>query len=97
MKDFHDLYSLVSPDVLGSFLAKKAVELVFHHRKTPVKKLPASFGRDALETMGKNWSAYRKKIKSKKGALKLPESIEDVVSAVNQWLDENAFFDPATF
>jgi predicted nucleotidyltransferase component of viral defense system len=92
MKDFHDLYSLVSLDVLDSSLAKKAVELVFHHRKTPVKKLPASFGRDALETMEKNWSAYRKKIKSKKGALKLPESIEDVVSAVNQWLEENAFF-----
>ena len=65
MKDFHDLYSLVSLDVLDSSLAKKAVQLVFHHRKTPVKKLPASFGRDALETMEKNWSAYRKKIKSK--------------------------------
>lgn len=92
MKDFHDLYSLVSLDVLDSSLAKKAVELVFHHRKTTLKKLPASFGREALETMEKNWSAYRKKIKSKKGALKLPESIEDVVSAVNQWLEENAFF-----
>ena len=92
MKDFHDLYSLVRLDVLDSSLAKKAVELVFHHRKTPLKKLPALFGKDAFEAMQKNWSAYRKKIKTKKGALKLPESIEDVVSAVNQWLDENAFF-----
>jgi predicted nucleotidyltransferase component of viral defense system len=92
MKDFHDLYSLVRLDVLDSSLAKKAVQLVFHHRKTSIKKLPASFGRDAFETMGKNWSAYRKKIKSKKGALKLPESIEEVVSTVNQWLEENAFF-----
>lgn len=91
MKDFHDLYSLISLDVLDSSLAKKAVELVFHHRKTSMKKLPASFGRDAIETMEKNWSAYRKKIKSKKGRLKLPESIGDIVSAVNQWLD-NAFF-----
>ena len=89
MKDFHDLYSLVSLDVLDSSLAKKAVELVFHHRKTPLKKLPASFGRDALETMEKNWSAYRKKIKSKKGALKLPESIAEVVSAVNHWVNGN--------
>ena len=92
MKDFHDLYSLVRLDVLDSALAKKAVELVFHHRKTPLKKLPASFGKDAFEAMEKNWSAYRKKIKTKKGALQLPESIEDVVSAVNQWLEENAFF-----
>lgn len=92
MKDFHDLYSLIYLDVLDSSLAKKAIELVFHHRKTPPNKLPASFGKDAFETMEKNWSAYRKKIKSKKGALKLPESVEEVVSAVNQWLEENAFF-----
>ncbi len=92
MKDFHDLYSLVRLNVLNRALAKKAVELVFHHRKTPLKKLPASFGKDAFEAMEKNWSAYRKKIKTNKDALKLPESIEEVVSAVNQWLEENAFF-----
>ncbi len=89
MKDFHDLYSLVRLDVLDSSLARKAVELVFHHRKTSFKKLPASFGKDAFETMEKNWSAYRKKIKSKKGALNLPESIEDVVSTINHWLNGN--------
>ena len=92
MKDFHDLYSLVRLDVLDSSLAKKAVQLVFHHRKTSLKKLPASFGKDAFETLEKNWSAYRKKIKSKKGALKLPESIEEVVLTVNQWLEESASF-----
>lgn len=92
MKDFHDVYSLVLLDVLDSFLAKKAVELVFHHRKTPLNKLPPSFGKDAFEAMEKNWNAYRKKIKIKKEALKLPESIEDVILAVNQWLEENAFF-----
>ncbi|MGZ3732959.1 MAG: hypothetical protein ACXU9U_04410 [Parachlamydiaceae bacterium] len=42
--------------------------------------------------MEKNWSAYRKKIKSMKSALKLPESIEEVISDVNQWPKENAFF-----
>lgn len=89
MKDFHDLYSLVRLDVLDISLTKKAVELVFHHRKIPLKKLPVSFGSDAFEAMEKNWSAYRKKIKTKKGALKLPESIEDLVSAVNQWLAHN--------
>lgn len=91
MKDFHDLYSLVRLNALASFLAKKAVQLVFHHRHTS-KKLPIAFGKDAFKTLEQNWSAYRKKIKSKKGALKLPESIEDVVSALNQWLEENAFY-----
>ena len=90
MKDFHDLYSLVRLNVLDGSLAKKAVELVFHHRKTSLKKLPATFGKDAFEEMEKNWSSYRKKIKGKKDVLKLPESIENVVLAVNQWLEENA-------
>ncbi|MDP1608834.1 MAG: nucleotidyl transferase AbiEii/AbiGii toxin family protein [Chlamydiales bacterium] len=92
MKDFQDLYSLIQQDVLDSSLAKKAVELVFHHRKTSLKKLPASFGKDAFEIMEKNWGAYRKKIKLKKEIFKLPESIEEVVSIVNQWLEERAFF-----
>ncbi len=92
MKDFHDLYSLVRMDALDSSLSKKAVQLVFHHRKTPIKKLPIAFEKDAFETLEKNWSAYRKKIKAKKDALKLPESIEDAISALNQWLEENAFF-----
>jgi hypothetical protein len=52
-------------------------------------KQPALFGRDALETMEKNWSAYRKKIQSKKGALKVPESTVDVVSTTNHWVDSN--------
>ena len=89
MKDFHDLYSLVRLDVLDSALAKKAVELVFHHRKTPLKQLPASFGKDAFETMEKNWSAYRKKITTKKSSLKLPESIEEVISIINHWVKGN--------
>lgn len=92
MKDFHDIYSLIRLDILDSALAKKAVQLVFHHRKTPLKKLPVAFGKDAFETLEKNWTSYLRKIKTKKGALKLPESIEDVVSAMNQWLEENAFF-----
>ena len=89
MKDFHDLHSLVCLDILESSLAKKAVEVVFDHRKTSLKKLPASFGKEAFETMEKNWSAYRKKINTKKSAINLPESIEDVVSALNQWLAGN--------
>ncbi len=63
MKDFHDLYSLVQLDVLDSELAKNAVQLVFHHRKTYLQRLPISFSEDAFETLEKNWSSYRKKIK----------------------------------
>ncbi len=92
MKDFHDLYSLIRLNAIDNSLAKKAIELVFHHRKTSLKKLPALFNKEAFEIMEKNWSAYRKKNPLKKGALVLPESIEDIVLTVNQWLQENAFF-----
>lgn len=89
MKDFHDLYSLVRLDVLDGSLAKKTVQLVFHHRKTSLKKLPVAFGKDAFEALEKSWTSYLRKIKAKKGALKLPESIEDVISVLNEWLEEN--------
>ena len=91
MKDFHDLYSLVQLDVLASSLAKKAILLVFQHRKTPLKRLPITFGKDATEKLEKNWTSYRRKIQTKKG-VQLPESIEEVILVMNKWLEENAFF-----
>jgi predicted nucleotidyltransferase component of viral defense system len=91
MKDFHDLYSLVHLSVLDRLQTKKAIELVFKHRKTSLKKLPASFEKEALKMMEKNWSSYRKKITPKKGALQLPESIEEIILVLNQWLVDNIF------
>ena len=92
MKDFHDLYSLIRLDVLDSELTKRAVHLVFHHRKTSIKKLPITFNKSAIEALEKNWSAYRRKITGKKDALTLPESIEDLLSILNHWLKETTFF-----
>lgn len=92
MKDFHDLYSLIRLNVLDDSLAGKAIQLVFDHRKTSLKKLPIEFGKDTFETLQKNWSAYRRKFKSKKSVLELPEFIEDVISSLNQWLARLKFF-----
>ncbi len=69
-----------------------AVQLVFQHRKTPLDKLPITFDKDAFEMLEKNWSSYRKKIKSKKDSFKLPDSIEDVIEVLNEWLGANIFF-----
>lgn len=92
MKDFHDLYSLIRLMVLDNSLATKAVQLVFQHRKTPLKKMPITFDNDAFETLEKNWTLYRRKTKTKNSTFKLPESIEDVISVLNLWLEDNAFF-----
>lgn len=86
MKDFHDLYSLILLDVLDASLTKKAIGLVFRHRKTPLSKLPIAFGKDGIQALEKNWGSYCKKIKSHK----LPESIEHLISTINQWLKNNA-------
>ncbi len=92
MKDFHDLYSLIGLHVLDSSLAQRAIQLVFDHRKTPLEKLPPSFNKDVFEALQHNWNAYNRKIKAKNNSLKLPESIEDVVAVLNQWLEKNISF-----
>ncbi len=86
MKDFHDLYSLIHLGDLDDSLTEKAIQLVFHHRKTLLKKLPIAFDQVAFETLEKNWNLYRRKLKIKKSSLTVPESIEDVTLAINQWL-----------
>lgn len=92
MKDFHDLYSLILLGVLDSSLAEKAVHLVFCHRNTLIKKLPIVFGKESIEMLEKNWTFYLRKLKEKQGVLQLPDSIEEVIAILNQWLEENVSF-----
>lgn len=88
MKDFHDLYSLVRLGNLDETLTQKAIQLVFHHRKTSLKKLPIAFDQAAFETLGKSWGIYRRKLTTKKNSLALPESMKDIVLIINQCLSE---------
>lgn len=60
MKDFHDLHSLVHLGNLDNALTEKAIQLVFHHRKTLLKKLPIAFDRITFERLEKSWNLYRK-------------------------------------
>lgn len=88
MKDYHDLFSLIRLDVLDKDLAKKAIELVFDHRKTSLKKLPLDLNRSSVGILERNWNSYWKKLKSSEKITKPPESIEDVVVTLNEWLIE---------
>lgn len=87
MKDFHDLYSLIHVGGLDRSFTRSAVHMVFQHRQTSIAELPVVFSREALQMLEKNWEAYRKKIKSREGDLKLPELLGDIVSVLNQWLE----------
>lgn len=88
MKDFHDLYSLIRLGSLNGLLAQKAIQLVFDHRKTPLKKLPITFTAEGFKTFEKNWIAYQRKLKISSKTLKLPDSFKDLITILNAWLSE---------
>jgi len=89
MKDFHDLYTLVSLGNLGEHHTQKAIELVFKHRKTSLKGLPVKFDSGALEQLQNGWDVYQKRLKTTKNSLALPQSVGEIVKVVNQWLEQN--------
>lgn len=83
MKDFHDLYTLVSsgkmlnwPDI------SKAIRLVFEHRKTPLR-LPIQFDSSALEALQRYWERYRQAATLAKV---LPEQIVELIEVVNNFI-----------
>lgn len=86
MKDFHDLYSLISLGNLDKTSTEKAIQLVFDHRKTSLKSLPIIFDANALEHLEKGWSLYRRRVKTTTNSLILPNSIENLIDSINQWL-----------
>ena len=86
MKDFHDLYSLISLGNLSDTDAEKAIKLVFNHRKTSLTDLPIAFDPDAIEQLERGWSLYHRRLKTTKNSMILPNSIENLIGFINQWL-----------
>lgn len=83
MKDFHDLYTLVSTkDVLHGEEAEKALKAVFSHRKTPMH-LPIEFSPDAIESLQGYWGRYRLTATAPN---LLPIQIEQVIERINSWI-----------
>jgi len=88
MKDFHDLYTLISLGKLGELYTQKAIELVFNHRKTSLQRLPVKFDSLALEQLQKGWEVYCRRLKTTKNSLVLPGAVSEVVEVVNEWLGQ---------
>ena len=86
MKDFHDLYSLISSTRLLSFSdLEKTIGLVFEHRATPLM-LPLTYTKDELGQIQKFWDAYLKNLRN---AEHLPTAFDQVIAAINKWLHLN--------
>lgn len=87
MKDFHDLYSLVSlPDCLNPVYAENVILNVFRHRNSPVSLLPLRFDVASIAKLQSLWNNYLKELKSTSS---LPSSFHEVVSKINGWLSVN--------
>ena len=90
MKDFHDLYTLISlQGCLKTNYIDKVVVTVFNHRQTSLQKLPLQFDNEYISVLQPLWEDYLQDLSSSQMTTLLPESIKDVISAINVWLIYN--------
>ncbi len=93
MKDFHDLYSLVSLEgSLDPAYTNKVILTVFNHRQTTLQGLPLKFDVEAMRILQPLWDDYQQKLTSNPSLISLPKSLEEVISAINTWLILNTQF-----
>lgn len=87
MKDFHDLYSLVSlENCLNPAYTHRVIESVFNHRQTMLQNLPIRFDVDSMRTLQPLWNEYQRRHSSTPSQISLPGSLEEVIYAINTWL-----------
>lgn len=89
MKDFHDLYTLVSTEKsIDKQEAKEALSAVFKHRKTPLR-LPIRFDNSVLEALQAYWGRYLQM--ATVGDANLPAHVGQVIDRVNTWLNHTSY------
>ena len=85
MKDFHDLYSMISSSQLPLFHNLEGViRDVFKHRETPLT-LPITYAQDEMKQLQKLWSEYIKNLRAE-NAENLPKIMAQVIARINEWL-----------
>lgn len=86
MKDFHDLYSIISsnpfPDKIDEIILT-----VFAHRETKLT-LPIFYKEDEMKRLQNYWNEYLKNLREENLA-SLPKKIHDIIAAINNWLQLN--------
>lgn len=85
MKDFHDLYSMITSPTFSSFHNLEAIiRLVFEHRDTKLA-LPILFTEEELPRMQNFWNEHLRSLRSEHASA-LPRNIANVISKINDWL-----------
>jgi predicted nucleotidyltransferase component of viral defense system len=84
MKDFHDLYTMISEESWDLHDIEQVITMVFSHRKTSVN-LPLLFQPDEIKILEDHWTPYHRGLNLKiKQAL--PTTLEELISSLNNWL-----------
>lgn len=86
MKDFHDLYSLISSNPFFNNI-EGIIRMVFDHRGTKLT-LPITYREDEMTRLQNFWNEYLKNIRVENLAL-LPKDITEVIVKINNWLRLN--------
>lgn len=88
MKDFHDLYSLVSSsESLSLPNLEGIIRLVFEHRQTPLI-LPIAYADSEMKQMQNFWTEYLRSLRLE-NIETLPTFIGQVIATINNWLSLN--------
>lgn len=88
MKDFHDLYSMLSYSESPLFHNLEGViRSVFEHRETPLT-LPITYTEDELVQLQKFWNEYLKNLRAENAGT-LPTLVSQVLATINDWLKAN--------
>jgi predicted nucleotidyltransferase component of viral defense system len=88
MKDFHDIYSMISSSQLSSFHNLEGViRLVFEHRQTHLT-LPITYAEDEMKQVQNYWSEYLKNLRAENSD-NLPIIVAQVIATINDWLRLN--------
>ncbi|MBS4163241.1 hypothetical protein PRO82_000541 [Candidatus Protochlamydia amoebophila] len=88
MKDFHDLYSIISSSQLPLFYNLEGViRLVFKHRETPLT-FPITYAENEMKQVQNFWNEYLKNLRVGNSA-DLPIIITQIIATINNWLRLN--------
>lgn len=89
MKDFHDLYSLISlEECLNPSYTNQVVMTVFTHRQTSLD-LPLRSDYEFIDILEPLWRDYLRDLSSSQKSIPLPKSIQKVIASINSWLMQN--------
>jgi predicted nucleotidyltransferase component of viral defense system len=84
MKDFHDLFVMISDLDHDIPKLERVIRAVFEHRQTALE-LPIAFSESAMADFEKLWAAHRRTLASDN---RLPETFSQVLAAINDWLQK---------